>query len=141
MAKKCFYIEYVNCGYVSGSAYICAEDLEYRSGGSCGGGYFYSVSNGYDASNASEKSGSVTLVACVNCSGCCSDPDATSRYDCVNSGCVPQVIYSTPGKYATLAACESGCAKDSPCTGECVPAAEIAALQQAANNLQSRNCG
>jgi hypothetical protein len=140
MAKKCFYVEYTNCSNVSGTAYLCAEDLEYRSGGSCGGGYFYSVSNGYDASNASEKSGSVTIVACSNCAGCCTDPPPTGKCDCVNGGCVPQATYNTPGKYANLAACESGCSKDSPCDGECVSAAEIAALQQAANALQARLC-
>jgi hypothetical protein len=64
-----------------------------------------------------------------------------TKYDCLNGGCIPRSVFGTPGKYETLAACESGCGKDSPCNGECVSAAEIAALQQAANNLQSRNCG
>jgi hypothetical protein len=68
-------------------------------------------------------------------------PDPSSAYDCINGGCVPKATYNTPGKYANLAACESGCAKDSKCTGECVSSAELAALQQAANNLQSKICG
>jgi hypothetical protein len=141
MAKKCYFVQYVNCANQSGSAYICAEDLVYLNGGTCGGGYFLSVSNGYNASNASEKSGSVTIVPCSNCAGCCDDPLADGKCDCVNGGCVPQATYSTPGKYANLAACLSGCGKDSPCTEECVSAAELAALRQAANALQSRLCG
>jgi hypothetical protein len=70
--------------------------------------------------------------------GC--DLDPNQKCDCLNGGCVPALTYNTPGKYANLAACESGCGKDSPCDGECVSAAEIAALQQAANALQSRLC-
>jgi hypothetical protein len=71
-------------------------------------------------------------------SGC--DDARLGKCDCLNGGCVPASTYGTPGKYATLSACQSGCAKDSTCSGECVSAAEIAALQQAANNLQSRIC-
>ena len=62
-------------------------------------------------------------------------------YDCVNGGCVPKETYKTPGAFASLAACQSGCAKNSNCTGECVNPAELAALQQAASNLQSKICG
>jgi hypothetical protein len=62
-------------------------------------------------------------------------------YDCINGGCVPKSTYSTPGVFSTLAACTSGCAKNSNCTGECVSAQELAALQQAAGSLQSRICG
>jgi hypothetical protein len=71
--------------------------------------------------------------------GCTVDPN--QKCDCVNGGCVPATTYNTPGKYATLAACQAGCAKDSACAGECVSAAELAALEQAANNLKSRLCG
>ena len=71
--------------------------------------------------------------------GCGPKPD--EPYDCVNGGCVPKTTYGTPGKYATLAACQSGCAKDSNCTGECIDSAEIAALQQAANKLKTTYCG
>jgi hypothetical protein len=60
--------------------------------------------------------------------------------DCVNGGCVPKTTYGTPGKYASLAACQSSCAKDSNCTGECVSSEEIAALQQAANKAQANCC-
>jgi hypothetical protein len=67
--------------------------------------------------------------------------DPTNPYDCVNGGCVPKITYNTPGVYASLAACESGCAKNSNCTGECISAEELAALQQAADNLRSRYCG
>jgi hypothetical protein len=61
--------------------------------------------------------------------------------DCINGGCLPATTYKTPGKYANLAACLSGCAKDSNCMGECVSAAELGALSQAANQLQSKFCG
>jgi hypothetical protein len=71
----------------------------------------------------------------------CSGVTPEGKCDCVNGGCVPSATYNTPGKYANLAACESGCAKDSPCTGECVSTAEIAALQQAVSTVQSRLCG
>jgi hypothetical protein len=63
------------------------------------------------------------------------------KYDCINGGCVPAITYDTPGFYANLAACQSGCAKNSTCKGECVEAAEIAALEQAVNNLKPRICG
>lgn len=66
--------------------------------------------------------------------------DPAQQYDCINGGCIPKTTYNTTGKYASLAACQSGCAKDSNCTGECVSVEEIAALQQAASNLQSKNC-
>jgi hypothetical protein len=78
--------------------------------------------------------------SCTNCETPDPPPPQGTSYDCVNGGCVPKTTYKTPGKYATLAACQSGCAKDSNCTGECVSIAEIAALQQAANNLQARLC-
>jgi hypothetical protein len=64
-----------------------------------------------------------------------------SRFDCVNGGCVPADTYKTPGFYANLAACQSGCAKNSNCKGECVEAAELAALQQAVGNIKNRICG
>jgi hypothetical protein len=77
-----------------------------------------------------------TLVITPNNEGV----DPIQQYDCINGGCIPKATYNTLGKYASLAACQSGCAKDSNCTGECVSAAELAALQQAANNLQSKFC-
>jgi hypothetical protein len=63
------------------------------------------------------------------------------RHDCVNGDCVTKTTYNTPGVFETLAACQSGCGQNSNCTGECVSAEELAALQQAANNLRSRLCG
>lgn len=72
-------------------------------------------------------------------SGC--DPDPSQPCDCINGGCVPKTTYNTPGVFPTLAACESGCAKNSNCAGECVSAAEIAALQQATSTLRSKLCG
>lgn len=77
-----------------------------------------------------------TLVIAPNNEGV----NPAQQYDCINGGCIPKATHNTPGKYASLAACQSGCAKDSDCTGECVSVAELAALQQAANNLQTKFC-
>jgi hypothetical protein len=66
--------------------------------------------------------------------------DPAQKFDCLNGGCIPKSTYNTPGVFANLAACQSGCAKNSNCTGECVSAEELAALQQAASNLRSRLC-
>jgi hypothetical protein len=74
----------------------------------------------------------VTLVGC--------GPDPDQPCDCLNGGCVPKTTYNTPGVYANLAACQAGCAQNSPCTGECVDPAEIAAHRQALNNLQAKFC-
>ena len=63
-----------------------------------------------------------------------------SACDCINGGCLPAAMYSTPGKFSNLANCQSACAKDSTCTGECVSPEQIAALQQAASNVRSRLC-
>lgn len=70
----------------------------------------------------------------------CNDPPPDRAHDCLNGGCIPKTTYNTPGIYANLAACQSGCAKNSNCTGECVSPEELAALQQAANNLQTKFC-
>ena len=142
MAKKCYYITYVNCANQSGSGYVCADDLAYVGGGSCGGGYFYSASNGFNEGNASEKSGSVTQVDCSSCEGCCSgEVSPNQAFDCLNGGCIPKSTYGTPGTFANLTACQYGCAKNSDCKGECVSAEELAALQQAASALQAKICG
>jgi hypothetical protein len=66
--------------------------------------------------------------------------DPSVPCDCINGGCLPKTVYGTPGVFANLAACQSGCAKNSNCTGECVDPAEIAAHRQALNNLQSKIC-
>jgi hypothetical protein len=71
----------------------------------------------------------------------CSGIEANQPCDCLNGGCIPASTYSTPGKYASLAACQSACAKDSNCAGECISSSEIAALKQAADNAISKMCG
>jgi len=70
----------------------------------------------------------------------CGSLDPTVAHDCINGGCIPSTTYNTPGIFANLAACQSGCAKNSNCVGECVSAAQIAALQAATSNLISRYC-
>jgi hypothetical protein len=72
---------------------------------------------------------------------CVGGLDPNVRHDCLNGGCISKVTYNTPGKYPNLAACQAACAKDSNCDGECVSAAEIAALQQAANLVKTKLCG
>ncbi len=79
---------------------------------------------------------SVTSVESYNCDGV----SPNQAYDCINGGCLPKTTYNTPGIYANLAACQSGCAKNSNCKGVCVSPEELAALQQAANQLQSKVC-
>jgi hypothetical protein len=66
--------------------------------------------------------------------------NASQPYDCINGGCLPKTTYNTPGAFASLAACQSGCAKNSNCSGECISKEDLAALQQAANNLRNRYC-
>jgi hypothetical protein len=78
--------------------------------------------------------GSLTIVPIIP------PVDNNNPCDCLNGGCIPASTYGTPGAFPTLAACQSGCAKNSNCTGECVDPAEIAALQQAAATLQSKIC-
>jgi hypothetical protein len=79
-------------------------------------------------------------VSSITYEGCNNGPDPEQPCDCVNGGCVPQMTYGTPGVFPNLAACQSGCAKNSNCTGECIDPAEIAALQQAAATLQAKIC-
>ena len=142
MAKKCYFVTYTNCAGASGTAYLCSADLAYLAGGSCGGGYFSSSDLGYNAGNASERSGSVTEVSCSNCPGCCVDPTNPNQpFDCLNGGCIPQITYKTPGVYASLSDCQSGCAKNSDCQGECVSKDQMIQLQQATDLITSRLCG
>jgi hypothetical protein len=77
----------------------------------------------------------------VSSSSDCPPIDPAQPCDCVNGGCVPKTTYNTPGKYPSLAACQSGCAKDSACLGECVSPEQLAALQQAADLVKSKLCG
>lgn len=78
------------------------------------------------------------LKNCTGSSGGLLTPN--QPHDCVNGNCLPRTVYKTPGLFASLAACQSGCAKNSNCTGECVDPAEIAALNQAISKLKSKIC-
>jgi hypothetical protein len=73
--------------------------------------------------------------------GDCGATSPEQPCDCINGGCVPKTTYNTPGKYASLALCQAGCAKDSACVGECVSPDQLAALQQAADLVKSKLCG
>jgi hypothetical protein len=81
-----------------------------------------------------------TPTGCPSCEPAPPTLNPNQPCDCVNGGCVAKTTYNTPGVFPTLAACISGCAKNSDCTGECVDPAEIAAHRQALNTLQSKFC-
>lgn len=100
---------------------------------------FYSVSPSVSASCVSPGFGWYTTPEFYT-KGCEGLPLSLS-FDCLNGGCVGSGLYGTPGVYQSLAACQSGCAKNSTCTGECVSSEELAALQQAAANVRPRFCG
>jgi hypothetical protein len=142
MAKKCWRVDYLNCADVSGTGFECEENVSVvASGNSCGPVALRATSGKFNDNNSTCKTLSISVVNCSNCSDCCSSSlDPAQPCDCLNGGCVAKTTYGTPGKYPSLAACESGCAKDSNCIGECVSVAEIASLQQAASNLRSRLC-
>lgn len=80
-----------------------------------------------------------TSVQSITYSAGC-EPLRESAYDCLNGGCIPKSAYGTPGVFANLANCLSGCATNSTCRGECVSPEQIAALQQAANAVRPRLC-
>ena len=84
--------------------------------------------------------GEIYTIETVDDSFCTGCIDPETKYDCLNGGCITALSYNTPGVFASLAACQSGCAKNSNCTGECVPTADIAALEGAAARLISRYC-
>jgi hypothetical protein len=154
--KKCYQVTYTNCIDVSDVGYICAEELIYiPTGGNCGGGYFQSNDGKINRDNNSQRRG-VVVLSDYDLKDCpCADNansggsgsggsggiSTNQPCDCLNGGCIPASIYKTPGRYANLASCQSGCANNSPCDGECVSAAAIANIEQAVNNLQSRLCG
>jgi hypothetical protein len=152
MAKKIWMLSFENCVGFKGTAFVCKESVGTAPGGSCGG-----VTIVFDGVNTGigEKVAFASVVNSANPALCPTDypfyedlsagcpptsVDPEQPYDCLNGGCVPKTTYNTPGIFSTLAACLSGCAKNSNCTGECVSAEEIAALQQAANKLQSKIC-
>jgi hypothetical protein len=109
-----------------------------RATGTFGRGTYTQYSNG---TNPTFKQTGWYTIELYRKGDCTSGVAANQPFDCLNGGCIPKTTYNTPGKYASLAACRSGCAKDSNCAGECVSAAEIAALQQAANLVRNKLCG
>jgi hypothetical protein len=125
--------------FVPVTVYVCTKLPISRSGGDP---MFL-----LDGGNAIEYPwGDIYSMVAVSQSNCldCDDvpPPLTPEqpHDCVNGACLPLSVYGTPGKFTNRAACESACAKDSTCTGECIELPEITALQQAANQLKARYC-
>jgi len=120
---------------------ICARTVQFANYGGSGPMHFVLIvdNNVVDRYFNSAAVSEVDRSECINC-GPPSPLTPNQPYDCINGACLPKITYSTPGKYANLAACNSGCAKDSNCTGECIPTADLAALQTATTNLISRYC-
>jgi hypothetical protein len=139
---QCFKLVNLGCDNVTRTFFVCANTVQLIPGGYCGGQMVIVDGAAPDPSpKGSVTSASISIVDCRLCAGCNCNAISDQKCDCVNGGCITSTTYNTPGKYANLAACQSSCAKDSNCLGECVPLTEIAALQQAANSLQSRVCG
>jgi hypothetical protein len=139
--SNCYKIISLGCDNVTRTFFICGDSYEFRPGGVCGGGIGYL--NGavfVNPTYASAKSQSISVVANSNCTNCAENIPTNQPYDCVNGACLPSSTYGTPGAFATRSACDSGCAKNSNCTGECVDPAEIANLRQAITTLQSKIC-
>ncbi|WP_309740075.1 hypothetical protein [Chamaesiphon sp. OTE_20_metabat_361] len=142
MAKKCYKINTVGCDNNNYEFFRCSEGVTTGPTTFCGNLRLIDVEGTFTPSNGSCKSATIVIVSCSFCPNCCTNPlDPAQPYDCINGNCLPKTTYSTPGKYASLTACQSGCAKDSNCSGECVSAAEIAALQQAASLVRNKLCG
>jgi hypothetical protein len=140
MAKKCYLAEGVNCYGVSFSAFVCSESVEFTdNGGFCGGGFFISRDLGVNQDNGSVLSGNLKRVGLSNCADC-NGIKPEEPYDCINGTCLPARTYQTPGRYQNIAECQSGCLRDSNCTGECIPVAEIARLEQGAQALTAKFC-
>lgn len=74
----------------------------------------------------------IVRVAPGYCPGCEDD----NLHDCVNGRCEKAAKYGTPGKYATLAECQNGCAKE--CDGVCIPHEKSAELDTAVNAAEER---
>ncbi|MEH1981410.1 MAG: hypothetical protein V7L27_19440 [Nostoc sp.] len=62
-----------------------------------------------------------------------------SSYDCVNGACVPKALYSTPGLYENLSACEVVCGTGG-CSGTCVSNSDWAQIEGLSGQLRNRNC-
>lgn len=149
MANKIWMLSFENCIGQKGTAFVCKESVSFLPG-SCGVTLVYNGVN----TGIGEKSAFASIVTSADpalcppgypffvdqSAGCVTSINPNQPCDCINGGCVPKTTYNTPGVFLTLAACESGCAKNSNCTGECVDPAEIAAHQQAINNLQAKIC-
>lgn len=104
-----------------------------------GGGTYYRYFDGLGGNFSNTGWYSVPEYHLVGCATPSVNP--AQPFDCLNGGCIPKTTYNTPGVYASLSACEAGCAKNSTCTGECVSAEDMAALQAAADSVKSRLCG
>ncbi|MEH1857490.1 MAG: hypothetical protein V7L21_05710 [Nostoc sp.] len=63
---------------------------------------------------------------------------ATDRYDCINGACTKKNVYSTPGLYASLSACEVACGTG--CSGKCISSADWAEIEGLSGQLKNGNC-
>ncbi len=142
----CYYIQYSKNATSSyeENVYRCVSFCIYHASGSAesNGPWLECPDLLWDRNTAAVSTGRVTLIDndCTACGSQPPPPPPDLKYDCLNGGCIPKTTYNTPGVFPSLAACQSGCAKNSNCTGECVSADELAALQQAAGTVRSRLC-
>lgn len=74
---------------------------------------------------------------CDACSGPENQPGL--KYDCINSACISQNTYDTPGIYQSLSDCEEACGPG--CSGVCISNAEWSAIQGLAAQHLAKDCG
>jgi hypothetical protein len=66
--------------------------------------------------------------------------DSLLPHDCINGACIKKSVYSTPGLYPSLSACQVACGSKG-CSGQCVSSADWAQIEGLSNQLKNRNCG
>lgn len=81
--------------------------------------------------------------------------DNDEKHDCINGVCLPASAYDTPGKYTTLAGCQSACGGGSTgCTSPnicvppdycppgmiCLPVAKYSTIERLATALEDSAC-
>ncbi|MEH2193411.1 MAG: hypothetical protein V7K98_12340 [Nostoc sp.] len=79
----------------------------------------------------------------VNITSSVFTPDAgqadTSKYDCINGGCIKNSAYNTPGLYASLSDCELACGTG--CSGQCISNSDWSQIEGLASQIRSKECG
>jgi hypothetical protein len=73
------------------------------------------------------------------------DNTENTPHDCINGVCVPAGVYSSPGKYATKAACQSACGSSPPpdyCPPNmvCIPTEKYSLIESLSIALENSAC-